>query len=142
MPTSDKWQTRAAKLRDKEEELKFKISKLEEALANDKTFQALEAARAELKEVWTDFKVEALKEFMEKNRYTSSGDFGKITKVAKSTYKVADFTKVPNKYLKTDVDLNLVKQDIEDLGKKIPGIEVNTSYSLKITPKKVKEESN
>ena len=142
MPTSDKWQTKAAALREKEKELQFKISKLEEALANDKTFQALEQARAELKEVWTQFKADALKEFIAKDRYTSVGKFGKITKVAKHSYTVSDLSKIPGKYLKTDVDLALVKNDIEDLDKEIPGIEVNTSYSLKITPAKEKEESN
>lgn len=142
MPTSDKWQTKAAVLREKEKELQFKISKLEEDLAYNKTFQALEQAQAELKEVWTKFKAEALKEFIEKDRYTSVGKFGKITKVAKHSYKVSDLSKVPGKYLKTDVDLAMVKADIEDLDKKIPGIEVSTSYSLKITPTKEEEESN
>lgn len=137
----DKWQTRAAKILEKEKELDFRISKLEEALANDKTYQALEAAKAEKAELWDEFKSETLKEFIEKDNYTSVGDFGKITKVARKNYRVSDFSKVPNKYLKTDVDMKLVKSDIEDLEKEIPGIEVNTSYSLNITPKKEKEES-
>lgn len=141
MPTSDKWQTRAVELHEKEKELNFRISKLEEALANDKTYQALEAARTEKAQLWNEFKAQALKEFIAKDRYTSQGDFGKITKVTKRSYIVADITKVPGKYLKTDVDLSMVKNDIEDLDKEIPGIEVNTSYSLKITPKKEKEES-
>lgn len=141
MPTSDKWQTRAVELHEKEKELNFRINKLEEALANDKTYQALEAARAEKAQLWVEFKAQALKEFITEDRYTSQGDFGKITKVTKRSYIVADITKVPGKYLKTDVDLNMVKNDIEDLDKEIPGIEVNTSYSLKITPKKEKEES-
>ena len=136
-----KTQDSYGRLLERQRELDRAIEGLELALSQNEIYQSLTKLKEEREHLYDNFKLECEKEFRKRGVKTVSGNYGRVTLVERTTYKIADESLVPEKYFSRAVDMNAVKKDIGLFHKDIPGIEAKTSYGMKLTPNREGESS-
>lgn len=133
-------QNKFGKLLERDRELAMAIEGLQLALSESDTYKSLIKMQEEREHLFDEFKAEKMKEFQKRKIKTIDGNYGKITLTERTTYKVVDSNKVPEKYKTQAVDMNLIKKDYL-LNKEVPGIEKKTTYGMLLTPKREGESS-
>lgn len=133
-------QNKFGKLLEREREIARTIEALETILMEDPNYKRLVALKEEREHIFDEFKAERMKEFQSRNIKTVDGVYGRITMMERTSYKVVDEKKVPQKFFKPTVDLNLIKKEYL-LNKEVPGIEKKTTYGMLLTPKRNGESS-
>ena len=129
-----KTQQQFGELLARQSELDNAISALEMVLQENDTFKSLQKLKEEREHLYDDFKAKCEEQFAKRKIKTVSGEFGKVTMVSRTSYRVSDPDKVPEKYYTRMVDLHQVKKDAELFKKEIPGIEQRVSGYIKLSP--------